>query len=84
MPSVEEIAYRESVRALEGQARDLENIRSHVSMALTAGGVGIAFFASQQPGRGDSFIVGAGAFAVVALMTVVAYWGIVRVGLRRL
>jgi hypothetical protein len=73
MPSVEEIAYRESVRALDGQARDLENVRSHVSMVLTAGGVGIAFFASQHPGRGDAFIIGAGAFTVVALTAVLAY-----------
>jgi hypothetical protein len=76
MPTVEEIAYREAVRALEGQATDLENIRSHINMALTAGGVGIAFFASQHPSRGDAFIFGAIAFAVVAIMTVIAYWGI--------
>ena len=36
MPSVEEIAYQEAERALEGQAADLENIRSHINIALTA------------------------------------------------
>jgi hypothetical protein len=76
VPSPAEIAYREAVRALEGQAQDLENIRTHVSIVLTAGGVAIAFFASQHPGRGDAFVVAAAAFGVIAVMTVCAYWPI--------
>ena len=76
MPAVEEIAYREAVRSLEGQARDLENIRTHLSIVLTAGGVAIAFFASQHPGTGDGFTAAACAFGLIAAMSVVAYWPI--------
>jgi hypothetical protein len=74
--TVEEIAYREAVRALEGQAQDLENYRSHTNIVLTAGGVAIAVFATQRPNAGDSFIVAAAAFGVIAIMTVVAYWAV--------
>jgi hypothetical protein len=74
MPTLSEIAYREGVRALEGQASDLENIRTHLSIVLTAGGVAIAFLAAQHPGHGDAFVVAAAAFGIIAAMTVVGYW----------
>jgi hypothetical protein len=74
MPSVAEIAYRESVRALEGEAQDLENIRSHVSLALSAGGVSAAFLGALNHQRGYAFWLAVLAFAVIAIATVVVYW----------
>jgi hypothetical protein len=76
MPAIEELAYREAVRALDGQSTDLEHIRSHIATALTFGGVAIAFFGSQDPGRGDAFIVATVAFATIAIMTIVGFWGV--------
>jgi hypothetical protein len=55
MPSPAEIAYRETVRGLEGQAQDLASIRTHVRETLTAAGVAAAFLAGHAPARGDWF-----------------------------
>jgi len=74
MPSTAEIAYRESVRALQGEAQDLENIRSHVSLVLSAGGVSAAFLGALNHQRGIAFWLAVGAFAVIAVATVVVYW----------
>lgn len=74
MPSPAEIAYREAVRALEGQSQDLENIRSHVSLALSAGGLTAAFLGGLADERGMFFWVAVAAFAVVVGMTIRVYW----------
>ncbi len=74
MPSPAEIAYRESVRSLEGHAQDLENIRSHVSIMVSAGGIAAAFLGAQTRVHGAGFWVAVGAFALVAAATVIAYW----------
>ena len=74
MPSAAEIAYRESVRALEGEAQDLENIRSHVSLVLSAGGVSAAFLGALSHQRGLAFWLAIGAFAAIAIVTIVVYW----------
>jgi hypothetical protein len=76
MPSPAEIAYRESVRSLEGQAQDLESIRSHVNLVLSAGGITAAFFGTQADGKGFAFWLGVIAFAAIAATTVWAYWPI--------
>ncbi len=76
MPSPAEIAYRESVRSLEGQAQDLESIRSHVNLVLSAGGITAAFFGTQADGKGLAFWFAVVAFAAIAGATVRAYWPI--------
>src|SRR5262249_50352755 len=43
---------------------------------VTAGGVAIAFLASQNPGSGDGFVAAAAAFGLIAAVTVVGYWPI--------
>src|SRR5579862_6795888 len=50
MPSPAEIAYNDLIRGLNGQATDLESIRTHVNIALTAGGVSAAIFADKAAG----------------------------------
>lgn len=74
MPSAAEIAYREAVRALEGQANDLENIRSHVNVTLSAGGIAAAFLGSQAAGHGVAFWIAVVAFAGVAAVAIRVYW----------
>jgi hypothetical protein len=74
MTSVEEIAYREGVRSLEGQAQDLEHYRAHTALALSAGGITAAFFGVQAHGQGPAFWVAVGAFAIVVIGTVVMHY----------
>ena len=74
MPSPAEIAYREAVRSLEGQAQDLENIRSHVSLTLSAGGIAAAFLGALTKAHGLGFWVAVAAFVAAAAASVIAYW----------
>jgi hypothetical protein len=74
VPPPAEIAYREAVRSLEGQARDLENIRSHVSITLSAGGIAAAFLGALTKAHGPAFWVAVAAFGLAAVATIIAYW----------
>lgn len=76
MPSPAEIAYREAVRALEGQGQDLEATRSHVSLVLSAAGIAAVFLGIQSGPHGVAFGVAIAAFSAVALMTILVYWPI--------
>jgi hypothetical protein len=67
-------AYNEIVRGLQGQATDLESIRSHVNLALSAGGVAAAFLAANRHSSGPFFWVAVASFAVMALVSVRIYW----------
>jgi hypothetical protein len=73
MASPEEIAYQESMRSLDGQARDLASVRAHVSIALSAAGIAAAFLGAQADGRGPAYWIAAAAFALLALVTVLVY-----------
>jgi hypothetical protein len=75
MPSPAEISYHEAVRSLEGQSRDLEAIRSHVSLVLSASGIAIALLGSEV-GRGTAFWVAVAAFATIAMVTIRVFWPI--------
>jgi hypothetical protein len=44
---VARLAYHEAVRGLDGQTTDLENIRSHVNVAVTLGGVAAGVFVAK-------------------------------------
>ena len=74
MPSPAEIAYRESVRALEGEAQDLENIRSHVSLMLSAGGLAAAFLGALTHKHGVPFWIAVAAFVTISVATIIVYW----------
>lgn len=73
MASPEEIAYQESMRSLDGQARDLASVRAHVSIALSAAGIAAAFLGAQADGRGPASWIAAATFALLALVTVLVY-----------
>ena len=74
MPSAAEIAYRESVRALDAQAQDLDAIRGRVSILLSAGGLAAAVFGARVDSSSIAFVVAVTAFAVIAAVTVSAFW----------
>jgi hypothetical protein len=74
MPSPAEVAYRASVRALDGQGRDLTTIRSHVSLTLSTGGLAAVFLGSLAHGQGPAFWVGLAMFVVLALLTIRVHW----------
>ena len=74
MPSPAEIAYREAIRGLEGQARDLEGVRSHISIVLSAGGIAAAFLGGQSGHHGLAFWVAVLAFGTMAAVTIRAFW----------
>lgn len=75
MPSPAEIAYNDLIRGLNGQATDLESIRSHVNIALTAGGISAAIFANKAAGS-IAIDVALGAFAVIAIVVGFLYWSV--------
>jgi hypothetical protein len=74
MPSRPEIALREAIRGLEGQAEDLAAVRSHLSAAITAGALAAAFIGGVTDDHGIFFWIAVGAFALLALATIRVYW----------
>ena len=76
MASTAEIAYDDLVRGLNGQAADLETIRSHVNIALTASGVAAAFLLGQSSTNGWLIGVAVGAFGVIALVAGFIYMSV--------
>lgn len=74
MATSAEPAYNEIVRGLQGQATDLDSIRSHVNLALSAGGVAAAFLAANTQSSGPFFWIAVVSFAVMALVSVRIYW----------
>jgi membrane protein implicated in regulation of membrane protease activity len=73
MPSRAEIAFREVVRGLEGQAQDLAAIRAHVSLALSAGALSAAFIGGVTDDHGIFFWLAVAAFVYLALATIWVY-----------
>jgi hypothetical protein len=73
VPSPAEIAYREAMRSLDGQAQDLTSVRGHLSIVVSAAGIAAAFLGAQADGRGPAFWIAAGAFALIAVLTVLVY-----------
>ena len=73
MRSPEEIVYDLLVRDIDGQVRDLENMRAHTGMAISAGGVAAAILSASSSGTGVFFWLGAVAFAVLVACTVIIY-----------
>ena len=59
-----------SGRSLNGQAADLESIRSHVAFALTAGGAAAAVLATKSGAHAPLYF----AYAVFAVIGLVAAW----------
>jgi hypothetical protein len=72
MPTPLEIAYDDLVRGLNGQATDLESIRSHVNVALGAGGVAAAFLAGKS-GSTIALWIAFGSFVLICLITAFLY-----------
>ncbi len=72
MPTPLEIAYDDLIRGLNGQATDLESIRSHVNVALGAGGVAAAFLAGKS-GSTAALWVAFTAFVLICLITAYLY-----------
>jgi hypothetical protein len=70
MPSVEEIAYKESVRAIEMQAKSLDELRARTGL-LFAGASVVASLLGSQALRSSTFGVFAG-LALVAYTAVLA------------
>jgi hypothetical protein len=70
MPSVEEMAYRESIRAIEMQARSLDEVRARTGILLAGASV-VASFLGAQALRSSTFGVFAG-LALVAYAAVLA------------
>lgn len=73
MASSAEIAYREAMRSLDGQAQDLSSVRGHLSIVVTAAGIAAAFLGAQADGHGPAFWVAAVAFVLIAVLTVLVY-----------
>lgn len=73
MNSPAEIAYRETMRSLDGQAQDLSSIREHLSIVLSAAGIAAAFLGGQADGRGPGFWIAVCAFGLIALVAVLVY-----------
>jgi hypothetical protein len=74
VPSPSEIAFREVIRGLEGQAVDLAAIRAHVSLALSAGALSAAFIGGATSDHGFFFWVAVAVFALLAVATIWVYW----------
>jgi hypothetical protein len=73
MATKEEIAYTDALRALDGQTIDLQNIRAHVNLALTAGGVAAAFLAAQRDDLRWPLIIAVTAFVAIAVLAVLVH-----------
>jgi len=71
--SAAELAYAEAVRGLDGQAVDLENIRSHVNVAVSAGGLAAAVLATQSSAEGWAFWIGIAAFVLLIVCAVTVF-----------
>ncbi len=76
MSSTAKIAYNDLIRGLNGQAADLESIRSHVNIALSAGGVAAAFLLGQSSTNGWLIGVAVGAFGMIALVAGYSYFSV--------
>lgn len=73
--SAAEIAYEQTLSALDGQAVDLANIRGHMNIILTASGIAATFLGAQTTHRhGWPFLVAGAAFAVIVAVTIAVYW----------
>jgi hypothetical protein len=72
MPTPNEIAYDDLIRGLNGQATDLETIRTHVNVALGAGGIAAAFLAGKS-GSTAALWVAFSAFVLICFVTAYLY-----------
>lgn len=72
MPTPIEIAYDDLIRGLDGQATDLETIRTHVNVALGAGGIAAAFLAGKS-GSTAALWVAFSAFILICFVTAYLY-----------
>ncbi len=74
MPTPAEFVYSLIIRDIDGQARDLENMRSHLGIAISAGGVVAAIFAAADDSQSVWFWLGAASFAGLVVCAIRVFW----------
>jgi len=73
--SAAEIAFEQTMRGVDGQTQDLGDIRSHLNIILTGGGIAATFLGVKPDGpHGWPFWLAVGAFAVVGAIAIIVYW----------